>query len=243
MSGLWVTPEELGQYYSTEYAFEAASTASFLLWALSGRKYSGIHTVTERYDAITRAIDIRHSGVPAAYKSDIASRNRIPGLFENGLRLKNTPVIDVLYYGAPGAEPVTTGFWVEDRAILRFGSPVDGDIEVTYTYGQLPPVAGRMAARQLAIEFARAWGGDPECQLPDRITSVNRQGVSWTILDNQDFIADLRTGVYAVDLFLKTVNPDNARKRAKVFSPDLRRGRKKTGNGTAGGYGEGGYGY
>jgi hypothetical protein len=33
----------------------------------------------------------------------------------------------------------------------------------------------------------------------------------------------MRTGVYSVDLFLKAVNPDNARKPARVWSPDLPR--------------------
>jgi hypothetical protein len=49
MSNLWVTPEELGDFAETEFAYEAAKAASNLLWALSGRKYSGTTTVTERY--------------------------------------------------------------------------------------------------------------------------------------------------------------------------------------------------
>ncbi len=49
MSNLWITPEELGEYEDTEFSYEAAKSASYLLWALSGRKYSGVTTVTERY--------------------------------------------------------------------------------------------------------------------------------------------------------------------------------------------------
>jgi hypothetical protein len=49
MSNLWITPEELGDYAETEFAYEAAKSASYLLWSLSGRKYSGVTTVTERY--------------------------------------------------------------------------------------------------------------------------------------------------------------------------------------------------
>jgi hypothetical protein len=83
-----------------------------------------------------------------------------------------------------------------------------------------------MAARKLAIEFARLWQGDENCELPQRVTSVSRQGVSYTILDNQEFIDELRTGLYEIDLFLKTVNPDNARRKSKVFSVDTPRARK-----------------
>jgi hypothetical protein len=51
--------------------------------------------------------------------------------------------------------------------------------------------------------------------------------VSYTLLDSQDFIDDVRTGVYAIDLFLKTVNPDKARAKSRVFSPDVPRARRQ----------------
>jgi hypothetical protein len=46
------------------------------------------------------------------------------------------------------------------------------------------------------------------------------------LLDSQDFIEEMRTGLYAVDLFLKTVNPDKARAKSRVFSPDIPRARR-----------------
>jgi hypothetical protein len=64
--------------------------------------------------------------------------------------------------------------------------------------------------------------------LPQRVTSISRQGVSYTLLDSQDFIEELKTGIYAVDLFLKSVNPDKARARSRVFSPDVPRARRYT---------------
>ena len=70
---------------------------------------------------------------------------------------------------------------------------------------------------------------DDTCALPQRVTSVVRQGVVYTVLDNQSFVEELKTGVYAVDLFLKAVNPDKARARSRVFSPDVARGRRITG--------------
>jgi hypothetical protein len=45
---------------------------------------------------------------------------------------------------------------------------------------------------------------------------------------HQEFIDELRTGVYSIDLFLKTTNPDNARRKSKVFSPDQPRARRYT---------------
>jgi hypothetical protein len=86
---------------------------------------------------------------------------------------------------------------------------------------------GKMAARMLAIEFCKMWSGE-DCELPQRVTSIARQGVSYTILDPQEFVAQGRTGIYFVDLFLKSVNPDGAKNRARVFSPDLARARRLT---------------
>jgi hypothetical protein len=102
------------------------------------------------------------------------------------------------------------------------------DIEITYSYGTEPPTLGKLAARTLAFEFCKLWNNDDDCQLPQRITSVSRQGVSYTILDSQEFIDDLRTGLYVVDMFLKSVNPDKARAKARVFTPDVPRARRYT---------------
>jgi hypothetical protein len=102
------------------------------------------------------------------------------------------------------------------------------NIEISYSYGTSPPTAGKAAARLLAIEFVKLFEGDGTCALPDRVTSVNRQGVSFTILDSQEFIDELKTGLYFVDMFLKTTNPDKARARSKVFSPDTPLARRVT---------------
>ena len=87
---------------------------------------------------------------------------------------------------------------------------------------------GRAAARLFAVELVKYYEGDETCALPQRVTSVNRQGVSYTILDQQSFIDDGKTGLYTIDLFLKTANPDKARARARVFSPDTPRARRIT---------------
>jgi hypothetical protein len=119
-------------------------------------------------------------------------------------------------------------YYLVDHSTLQARSGVPWtpcNIEVTYSYGSPAPALGRAAARVLATEFVKLWNGD-ECDLPSRVTSVARQGVSYTILDNQDFIDDMRTGLYVVDLFLKSANPDKARAKAKVFSVDVPRARR-----------------
>lgn len=237
MSNLWVLPEELGDQADSEYAYEACKTASYLLWALSGRKYSGMTSVTETYRFIRETFDnewIYRAQTQGFILSEFLLR---PGREKTTVPLRGRPVVAIdlvratTDFAAGIEEPRIISpddYFVTEHGILNFRTALWDDIEVSYRYGSIPPTAGRMAARALAKQFTLAWEGSEECSLPDRVTSVNRQGISYTILDQQDFIADLRTGVYEVDLFLKTTNPDRALRRARVFSPDTRRARRST---------------
>ena len=59
-TGLWVTVRDLGpQFETSDYAPEAVKAASYLMWALSGRKYTGVTTVTERYVRFAPLINTR----------------------------------------------------------------------------------------------------------------------------------------------------------------------------------------
>jgi hypothetical protein len=244
MSVKWIEKSEIGDWQYTEYADEAVQTASYLLWAMSGRKFTGTTTVTERYVCAKRA-----------YRLGASSKNYGAVLVTGDVF--NIPVNDFDNYAelvADGLSPESrirlrgknvqqihsvrnregqildpSSYYLVDHSVLQATAGVPWtpcNVEVTYTYGSPIPAAGKMAARTLAIEFAKLWSGDDDCMLPQRVTSISRQGVSYTLLDSQDFIQELRTGVYAVDLFLKTVNPDGARKKSKVFSPDTPRARR-----------------
>jgi hypothetical protein len=247
VQNLWVTPEELdSQYTASAVAYEAATTASYILWALSGRKYGGLRTVTERYEfpCAVGAVPARLLSQPGLFNVEpylTADSGIVNGCGCSGtlagrharLRLRGRPVSEVheVTRGGVVVDPET--YTVVNRTYLQ-GAPgrfldVYG-LEVTYTYGASPPMAGRRAAIQLASEFIKAW--DPargDCQLPDRVTSVSRQGVSYTILDDQGYLDDLRTGLYSVDLFLRSTNPVRALKPSRVFSPDLPRASRTTG--------------
>jgi hypothetical protein len=245
MSNLWVTPTELGTTYAaSDYADDACQMASNILWAMSGRKYNGVTTVTERY--ITSINAFRYQGASAknffphmihgsvynvpsedwndsGYESDgTSSLSRIR------LRGKNVLEVHLVRSMYNGQIVEQDAYYVSNHSTLIAykGTPwPPGNIEVTYTYGMRPPTAGRMAARRFAIELIKLWEGD-DCALPDRVTSVSRQGVSYTILDNQDFLENMRIGIYDIDLFLKTANPAKALAPSKIFSPDISRPRR-----------------
>jgi hypothetical protein len=248
MSNLWVTPEELGAYTNSDYAYEACKSASYLLWGMSGRKFSGVTTVTERYVSSYDPY-LRSGGSSLTYSPVLLQGNVVnmpsggryaeddfqgDGTSSNSrVRLRGRKVVKVhTLRDLDGNIIEPSKYYLSDHSTI-FGVPGAGwspsQVEVTYTYGSPPPSAGRAAARVLATELVKLYEDDDTCALPQRVTSVSRQGVSYTLLDNQDFIDELKTGLYAIDLFLKTVNPDKARARSRVFSPDQPRARRITG--------------
>lgn len=85
--------------------------------------------------------------------------------------------------------------------------------EVTLTAGADPPAGGVIAVKELACELAAAVDGSDTCRLPQRVTQVTRQGVSFVMTDLMEFLAKGHTGLYNVDLFLISVNPGGNRDR------------------------------
>jgi len=247
MSNLWVQTNELGEdYEDSDYAADAVQAASYILWALSGRRYSGVHTVTERYICTSRAW--RYGASIRNYRAELLNGSvyNIPssnvdffdGMTTDGIsnlnrvRLRGKPVTQIHAVRTRSGDIINPSlYYLVDHSTLQAvpgTSWTSCNVDVTYSYGIAPPVMGKQAARLLAIEFIKLWSGDDECALPQRVTSISRQGVSYTLLDSQDFLQEMRVGIYAIDLFLKTVNPDKAKNRARVFSPDMPRARRYT---------------
>ena len=244
MSNLWVTPDELGAPYAdSEFAYEACKSASGLLWSMSGRKYSGITTVTERYVCQNRIF--RYGASTNTYQAvllDGAIFNIPADEFEGGvvdglspesrIRLRGRPVTKIhTIRRRDGVILDPSAYYLVDHSTVQAATGIPWtpcNLEITYSYGTYAPTMGRMAARTLAIEFVKLFEGSDDCALPQRVKSIARQGVSYTLLDSQDFIEEMRTGIYMVDLFLKSTNPDKARAKARVFTPDVPRGRRYT---------------
>jgi hypothetical protein len=106
----------------------------------------------------------------------------------------------------------------------------DGTFSVLYTYGVDPPVAGVLAARELACNIyaqcAAGGGADLECALPQGATKIERQGIT---IELQGFVGwgfsretGWSTGMPLVDAFLNAYNPNGLRKRPQSWTPDAR---------------------
>lgn len=97
-------------------------------------------------------------------------------------------------------------------------APGARDITVDYTYGSPPAIDWQRAVNQLAQQFALAEACDAGCRLPERVTSVAREGISYTLIDPQEFLNEGRTGLYFVDLVLAAYG---GRGRTSVITPEM----------------------
>lgn len=218
MATLWIsaadTIDPTGPYTDSAVEF-----ASFVLYKLSAEKYTGLQTVTEVYttDSITSNVTS-----PALINGNMYNLPRFTEGQRN-LRLRHTPVRSVTSITFMGRELDPTEFSLRNNSYLVRANalpwvldPVN-ELEITYTYGTPPPSAGKRAAIRLANELILHSMGSGACALPERISSVARQGVSYTVMDPQEFISNGKVGIYEIDLFLAAVNPNKAKKRPRIF--------------------------
>lgn len=94
-----------------------------------------------------------------------------------------------------------------------------GTWSVTALYGQPVPVMGQMAVGELACELLKAMRGE-ECRLPPGVTQLTRQGVTISIPDFGNLFKDGKTGLYLTDMFLAVTNPKRLPSRSRIYSPD-----------------------
>lgn len=95
---------------------------------------------------------------------------------------------------------------------------------VTYQRGTPVPAGGKIAAGVLAMELMKALCDDGSCQLPQRVQTVTRQGVTVAMLDSFEGLEDGRTGIWLVDSWVSSVT--KPRRPAAVYSVDLPRARR-----------------
>lgn len=95
-----------------------------------------------------------------------------------------------------------------------------GTWSVTIQYGQPVPTLGAVAVGELGHELALMLACDDGCRLPRQVQSVSRQGVNVTFVDAEEFVKGGQTGMYWVDLFVRTYNPGGLRQRSRAYDID-----------------------
>lgn len=205
---------------------DAIASASDILYVLSGRRWRG--------QGCTRTVTLEPTGSNpwAGLPLRRAAIDRlVTGRYRQAwpLWLPDWPVTAITTVTGPDGVLDPAGYRLVDGARLeRLTDASDRigwecvDWTVTYEHGQDPPIGGKRAAVALAAQLALALAGSKACRLPQRVQSITRQGTSIAVLDPMDFLDHGRTGLPDVDLWLSTVNPTGARRRASVITPDQR---------------------
>lgn len=198
-SEVWVDPDTLTNS-DIDYAEQAAISATYALWSLSGERFHGPQCWIEDYRTIHGYCTLELRQWPVA---EVVAVSRID-LCGNSVGATG---VGTLIEGAcfVGSNEVRVcGNGSTSHGYLGCGGGMDGVVRVHYrTANNLPPGAD-LAARRLAEEYLKAHKGE-KCALPERVTSVARQNVSWTILDPQDFLDDGLTGIGPIDQWLAQV--------------------------------------
>lgn len=213
---VWVDPSTL----STEdpvLAERAAIDATWSLWSLSGERFHGAQCWVDDYRTINGYCNIRLDNNPVVEVvavsrmdmcGDAVTATGIGVVTENwcykgGNELRvccssggGLPSVFSPSYG----QTLGAGFYGGTCSCSSSGSVV----RVHYKVGNNLPPGAPAAAFRMAEEYVKASQGKA-CALPERVTNINRQGVSWTILDPQDFLSDGLTGIGPVDQWLAQV--------------------------------------
>lgn len=92
-----------------------------------------------------------------------------------------------------------------------------GTMSVTYVQGAEVDATGAFVAGLLAKEFVDLCTKG-SCSLPSGVTQVTRRGA--TMEFGADIFPNNRTGIQAVDIWVRQFNPYGVKAPARVFSPD-----------------------
>jgi len=147
--------------------------------------------------------------------------------------LRQGPIEDVVKVemydpcGQTATSELTDWCWAGDNAVtfgassgfyssMQLCSCRDDVVRIHFkTKDNLPPGA-LVNVTWLAGEHLKAATGQ-SCSLPERITSITRQGVSWTMLDPMQFLESGLTGVGRLDSWLSTARREHP--SASMYDP------------------------
>jgi hypothetical protein len=206
---------------------ELLLVATEILWALSGRRWSGdgsCEATATLYVENDRCCGWWPGGAPVAGYFFPALISRSPSASQRAVKLPHDEVTEVLSVTVGGVAFTSwrhTGAWLHRTDGRGWQDCAAADVVIEYLWGKAPPAGGKRAAVMLALELGKAEVGDSSCRLPKRVVSVTRQGVSMTLLDPQTFLQRGKLGIPDIDQWLASVNPKGLAERGSVWSPDV----------------------
>lgn len=229
--------------YSADLKAKATAYATLVLWAATGRRFGLCETVVR---PCGRTVTGAWAGNFWGGEGGILAPYILDGVWYNcacgGGCVACEPSCQVLLPGPVAAvTEVVVGDEVIDEEAYRVDdgkwlvridgecwpdtvdldvSSGDGFFEVTYDMGVAVPTALAQAAGTLACEYAKGCLGQ-DCQLPQRVSSIIRQGVQITMPDVDFLLERGLTGVQSIDHVIVALNPRGLSHRPRLYTPDL----------------------
>lgn len=199
-SEVWVDPALLSQP-DLDISEQAAMSATFALWSLTGERFHGPQCWIEDYRTRYGYCTIQLDQWPVA---EVFSVSRLDLCADTVSATGVGDVVTGACHVGGGQVKVCCGD-TSSFGTAGCSCPSNGSVvRVHYTTANNLPAGADLAAKRLAEEYLKAYQGKA-CALPERVTSVTRQGAAWTILDPQDFLQDGLTGIGPVDQWLAQV--------------------------------------
>lgn len=201
--------------------------SSEILYSFSGRQFSGGCASTVILDRLPGGTGYCAAWTPMGVDAATAVSGARPVRWARDqivAVLPGSPVTSVQSVTIAGTpvdfevRPASGQIWRADRRPW----PLDGTAAITYRHGLAPDAGGRRAAVLLALELGKA-GAGLDSDLPRRISSITREGVSIGMLDTFDHLDKSQTGILEIDMWLAAVNPARLRRRPSVVSVDMPR--------------------
>lgn len=175
----------------------AISEASWVLWSLTNGRFHGVQCWEEDYRLSGCKLRLR--------RGPVTSIGSISTVHNCGADVQPytewcREAANVVSFCCHHPSTYGNAFLPDGYGLISCGCDRNR-VRVSYEIANnLPPGTNGMVAF-LACERAKAQAGKA-CSLPDRVTTVTRQGVSWTILDPQDFLTKGLLGVGRLDQWI-----------------------------------------
>lgn len=233
--------------YSPELQIAAAEFAAVAIWAATGRRFGActrtVRPCRKEEDSTwagyywSYGVWMPYIFAGAWYNSSGCQNNCRPRC-EIYLAPPVSGIVEVRYAGIgvidPAAYRVDDYQWLVrqdgncwpttndyNKPVTGTYAPTDGSAwQVTYSQGLPVPGVLQRAAGMYACEYAKSCTGQA-CALPQRVTSISRQGVSVTLADVDQLLQNGLTGLVEVDSIIQRFNPYRLPSRMKVVSPDV----------------------
>lgn len=232
----YLTPEEfvtsrygcaqaVDQDPEDDLIIDAIMDASLIMFYLTGRQFNGTTQTT------------------------ISPYNRCYDCAPHRLTFGLWPVTDIIAVREEGEDKDPADYHIDEYRYLvknngeafprhhnwyaeaggAYDTEEDGFVfEVTVEHGLPAPRLLKRATAALACSLYDMVAHDCEnCDLPERVTNVSRQGVSWEVADFANLLERGGTGIYVVDLAVKVFNPNRLTSPSFVWTPDQERGTRR----------------